>query len=120
MVFINSLPNKSNSVVWNGRILSLSKIRPPPFFAIQIYETHGNEMTPSVNSLTTPSQVIVNRRLHPQLKKLVKHGITPALVIAIRKTKMLTKNIIDVECASRIIRCSIALNVAHQFHSNDN
>lgn len=120
MVFISLSPNRSISVVRNGRILSLSKIKPQPFFAIQIYKIHDSKLTTLVNPLTTHPRVIVNRRFHPQLKKLAKPGITLALVIAIRKMKLITKNITAVECARRITRCFIAQNVAHQSHPNDN
>ena len=119
-LFTNLSSNRSSSVVWIGKILSLFRIRPPLFSAIQIYKLHANAQPRALGYLPTPHPLaIIHKRLHPLFPRLVELVIILAFVTAISKMLMLIRNIINAECARLIILLYIVLNVVHQFPGND-
>ena len=79
--FTNLSPNRSSSIVWIRKILSLFRIRPPLFSAIRIYGLCTNAQPRVLGYLLTlPPLAIIHKRLHPLLPRLVKLGIIPAFV----------------------------------------
>ena len=71
---------------WIGKILSLFRIRPPLFSAIQIYGLRTNAQPRTLGYLLTlPPLAIIHKRLHPLLPRLVELGIIPAFATVISK-----------------------------------
>ena len=118
-LFTNLSSNRSSSV-WIGKILSLFRIRPPLFSAIQIYRLRSNAQVRALGYLPTLHPLaIIHKRLHPLFPRLVEFGIIPAFATVISKMLMLMRNITDAECARLIIPCYTVLNVTHQFPGNE-
>ncbi|CAH3033702.1 unnamed protein product [Porites lobata] len=71
---------------WIGKILSLFRIRPPLFSAIQIYVLRTNAQPRTLGYLLTlPPLAIIHKRLNPLLPRLVELGIIPAFATVISK-----------------------------------
>ena len=71
---------------WIGKILSLFRIRPPLFSAIQIYRLRTNAQPRTLGYLLTlPPLAIIHKQLHPLLPRLVELGIIPAFATVISK-----------------------------------